>query len=117
MPYNDELAWQIRKVLARYPAVTEMKMFGGLTFLVNGHMCCGVLKDNLVVRVSPEDYEKALAEPHARPMDFTGRPLRGFVYVGPKGYVKDEQLERWLLMASTFVSSLPSPKKGRRKER
>lgn len=115
MPYDEGLAGRVREALAGYAAFTEKKMFGGLSFLINGHMCCGVLKDNLVLRVSPDDYEEALAEPDTRPMDFTGRPMRGFVYVGPKGYQKDEELEKWLLKATTFAQSLAPEKKRRRK--
>lgn len=107
MAYDENLAGRIRKVLGSVSAVTEKKMFGGVTFMLRGHMCCGVAKDNLVVRVHPEEYEQALAESHARLMDFTGRPLKGFVYVGPAGYQTDEALERWVGRAVHFVSSLP----------
>ncbi len=111
MAYDEKLAGRIRKVLGSEPAVTEKKMFGGVAFMLRGHMCCGVMKVDLVVRVHPEEYEQALAEPHARPMDFTGRPLKGFVYVGPAGFQADAALERWVGRAVRFVSSLP-PKPG-----
>jgi len=75
--------------------------------MVRGNMCCGVVKNDLVVRVNPEDYEKALTEPHARPMDFTGRPLRGFVYIGPDGYRTDKALSKWVKRAVGFTASLP----------
>ena len=83
-------------------------MFGGLSFLLNSKMCCGVLKDILVVRVNPEDSDTLLKKPHVRPMDFTGRPLRGLVFVGPSGYETDEALKKWLLKAVRFTASLPS---------
>lgn len=111
MAYNENLAQRVRQELAGHAAVTEKRMFGGLTFLFHRRMCCGVLGDDLVVRVPPEDYEKALTEPHTRPMDFTGRPLRGFVYVGPGGYKQDEGLREWLLKAVAFTGSLPLKKK------
>ncbi len=107
MAYDEDLAARIRKVLGSGSAVTEKKMFGGVTFMLRGQMCCGVVKDNLVVRLHPEEYEQALAESHARLMDFTGRPLKGFVYVGPAGYQTDKALERWVGRAVCFVSSLP----------
>ena len=107
MAFDEILASRIRKALAKQAAVTEKKMFGGVAFMLGGHMCCGVEKANLVVRVHPEEYQQAVAEPHARPMDFTGRPLRGFVYVSPAGYETDEALDTWLGRAVRFASSLP----------
>ena len=108
MPYDEKLAERIRRGLAEYANVTEKKMFGGLSFMLGGHMCCGVLQDDLVLRVGPDGYEGALAEPHARPMDFTGRPMKGMVYVGPDGYKTDEALSKWVIRAASFASSLPS---------
>jgi TfoX/Sxy family transcriptional regulator of competence genes len=107
MAYDEKLAARVRRALARRKGLTEKKMFGGISFMVGGNMCCGVVNDDLVLRVSPEDYEKALAEPHARPMDFTGRPLRGFVYIGPDGYRADKALSKWLKRAVGFTASLP----------
>ena len=99
MAYDGELASRIRVALAHREAVTEKKMFGGLTFMVADRMCCGVLQDNLVLRVSSRDYGEALSQPHARPMDLTGQPMRGFVYVSPEGYQQDEDLQMWLARA------------------
>jgi hypothetical protein len=82
-------------------------MFGGLSFMLGGNMCCGIIKDDLVARVDPHSYEKAVAKPHVRPMDFTGRPLKGMVYVGPEGYRTDEGLKYWLDQALSFALSLP----------
>lgn len=83
-------------------------MFGGLAFMVNGHMCCGIVGENLVVRVGAEAYERALSQPHARAMDFTGRPMKGFVYVGPSGYRTAADLRKWVRKGLRFVSSLPA---------
>ena len=105
MAYDKKLADRIRRVLARRKSLTEKKMFGGIAFLLRGKMCCGVVGDQMVVRVGLERHEEALAEPHARPMDFTGRLLRGFVYVGPAGYRTDEGLERWVRSAADLVVS------------
>ncbi len=107
MVYDKELAGRIRQILASLKGLDEKKMFGGIAFLLNGNMCCGVVKDNLIVRIGRENYEKALAEPHARPMDFTGRPLSGFVYVSPNGYLTDKDLTKWLQQAIAFTRSLP----------
>ena len=79
--------------------------------MVRGHMCCGVLKDNLVVRVGSERYDDALSQPHTRPMDFTGRVLRGFIYVNPEGYRRTHDLERWLKAATDFIETLPPRRK------
>ena len=82
-------------------------MFGGLAFMVNGHMCCGIVGRNFVVRTGPKQYEAALSKPHARPMDFTGRPMRGFVYVGPDGCQLTRDLKAWIQRGLHFVLSLP----------
>jgi TfoX/Sxy family transcriptional regulator of competence genes len=107
MAYDDKLAERIRRALAGQEGLAEKKMFGGLSFMLLGNMCCGVLKDDLVVRVGPARFEEALAEPHARPMDFTGRPIRGMVYVGPAGYRGDDDLAAWLKRGVAFARSLP----------
>ena len=118
MAYNEILADRIREVLADRKGFTEKKMFGGLSFIVGGNMCCGIVKDDLVVRVDPDGYEKALAKTHARPMDFTGRPLKGMVYVGPEGYRTDDELKYWLDQALSFALSLaPKTSKATRQVR
>lgn len=108
MAYNDELADRIRKVLARRRGITEKKMFGGLTFLLHGNMCCGVANDTLVLRLGPEQSEKALTKPHVRACDFTGRPLKGMVMVTPPGYKTDDALQKWVQQAADFASALPA---------
>ena len=85
MSYDETLAERIRKALEHRRDVTEKKMFGGLAFLLEGSMFCGIVKDELMVRVGTARYEEALTEPHVRPMDFTGRPARGYVFVAPPG--------------------------------
>ena len=107
MAYNASVADRIRRCLGRRRALTERKMFGGISFLLGGRMCCGVIGDDLVIRVGPQGYQQAVGEPHARPMDFTGRPLRGFVYVAPAGYQSDKALMRWVQRAIAFVTTLP----------
>ena len=106
MGYDEKLAARVRALLADRKDVGERKMFGGLTFMVSGHMCCGVNGDELIVRLDPDDEDDALAKPHARPMDFTGRPMHGFVTVRPKG-LKGAQLNRWVQEAVTRAESLP----------
>ena len=107
MPYDEGLAERVRELLDERPDLTERKMFGGIGFMLGGNMCCGVLGDELVVRLGAEDGEVALAEPHARPFDFTGRPMRGFVLVGPGATETDDGLDAWVSRAEAFASSLP----------
>jgi TfoX/Sxy family transcriptional regulator of competence genes len=105
--YDENLAARIRGVLATRTDVVEKKMFGGLCFMVGGAMCCGLTKTDFMVRVGPDRYDDALAQPHVRPMDFTGRPLVGMVYVAPEGIRSAAALAKWVGRGATFVSSLP----------
>lgn len=107
MPFNEKLADRLRKALARRKGVTEKKMFGGLAFLINGNMCCGVEKNKLVLRVGPENYESFLKKPGVRKMDFTGKPLKGFVYVSQEKIKTDVGLKKHLEPAIYFVQTLP----------
>ena len=109
MAYDEKLAQRVRSALATSRRVTEKKMFGGLAFLAGGRMCCGVLGDTLMVRVGPERHAAALSRPHARPMDFTGRPLTGFVYVAPAGIRSRQALTKWIGWSLEFASTLPAP--------
>jgi TfoX/Sxy family transcriptional regulator of competence genes len=108
MAYDARLAERVREALAAYPGVEERKMFGGLSFLLQGHMCCGVVRDDLVIRTGPAGQAAALARPHAREMDFTGKPLKGFVYVGSEGVASDPDLQSWIDGAVRFVRTLPA---------
>ena len=83
-------------------------MFGGLAFMMRGHMTVGIVKDELMVRVGPETYPQILREPHARAMDFTGRPMKGFVFVSPQGLDSDADLERWVERGLGYAASLPT---------
>jgi TfoX/Sxy family transcriptional regulator of competence genes len=104
--FDEGLADRVRGALAGVEGVTEKKMFGGLTFMLGGKMCCGVVGERLMVRVGPDAYEDALAEPFAAPMDFTGRPLKGMVYVDGDGFREDDALSRWVGKGVEFVNSL-----------
>ena len=108
MAYDEVLAERVRRALAGRNDLSEKKMFGGIAFMLRGNMCCGIVRNDLMVRVGPERHEEALAEPHARPMDFTGRPMRGMVYVTPEGCRTDEALKRWVEQGLNFAATLPA---------
>jgi TfoX/Sxy family transcriptional regulator of competence genes len=108
MAYSEELARRIRRLLPDGDRTTERKMFGGLAFMVGGNMACGVIGDELMVRVGPEQVEAALAEPDARPMDFIGRPMKGMVYVAAKALRSDGALSTWVGRGAAYAGSLPA---------
>jgi TfoX/Sxy family transcriptional regulator of competence genes len=107
MAYDLGLADRIRVVLGHLGNFSERKMFGGLCFLVNGHMCCGIVKCDLMLRLTPEAATAALREPHTRPMDFTGTPMKSMIYVGATGLDSDSSLERWVRSAERVARALP----------
>lgn len=107
MAYSKELAERIRKKLIGKSALMERKMFGGVCFLIHGNMACGILENDLIIRVGKEAYESSLALPHTKKFDITGKAMTGWVMVSPEGHVSDEQLDAWLQRGVDFVTSLP----------
>ncbi len=107
MPYDEGVAQRVREAMSDQKNVVEKKMFGGLTFMLQGNMCCGVVGGELMVRVGVDGYEAALSQPHARQMDFTRKPLKGFVYVAQQGFEADDDLQAWVDRAVKFARSLP----------
>lgn len=105
MAYDEGLAARVRIRLEDRPGYAEKKMFGGLCFLLNGNMSCGISGDRLMARVGPEAWEEALSEPGAREMDFTGRSLKGFVYVDEDVLRDDAVLDRWVDRAAGFAGA------------
>ncbi len=108
MAYDHGLADRVRVVLAERAGVTETKMFGGVTFLLGGHMCCGVAGDELVLRLGPERAAAALQRAHVRACDFTGRIMQGLVMVAPPGCASDADLRRWVELGVGVASSQPA---------
>ena len=108
MAYDEDLGERVRALLAPFPGVSERRMFGGLAFLLQGNMCCGVVGGELMVRVGRESYAAALGEPHVREMDFTGRPLQGFIYVAAEGLTSDGDLRAWVERGARYAESLPA---------
>src|SRR5262249_4872836 len=111
MAFNEALAERIRQRLARRKNVEEKKMFGGVGFLLSGNLLVGVWKDSLIVRLGPDEGDLALKEPHVREFDITGRAMRGWVLVEPKGVEDDEQLSGWIQRGLKFVGKLPAKEK------
>ena len=107
MAYSEELAARIREAIGGRGHVTERKMFGGIAWMLGGNMAVGTLGEDLMVRLSREDAEQALTEPHVGPMDFTGRPMRGFVKVDSAGIATDTDLVRWVDAGADHAASLP----------
>jgi len=108
MAYDEALAYRIREALAGEKRVDEIKMFGGLSFMIGGHMALGIVGDELMVRVGADGYRRALGRVHAREMDFTGRSIKGFVFVEPAGIRTKRSLASWVAVAAAFAKSLPS---------
>jgi TfoX/Sxy family transcriptional regulator of competence genes len=106
MAYDELLAERVRDVLLGDPGLSERKMFGGLAFMLDGHMCCGIVGSELMLRLGAEGADAALAQPQVRPMDFTGRPMTGMVFVAPEA-LEGKALERWIGEAGAFVRTLP----------
>lgn len=118
MAIDEKLAQRLRDALTGLVPFEEKKMFGGLCLLDRGNMLAGLTKNGeLMLRVGPEQYEEALARPHAREMDFTGRALKGFLYIAPEGFPTKTSLQKWLQVGLAFTGTLPAKKKKPAKAR
>src|SRR5436309_15771999 len=107
MAFDEELAERIRSLVRGRSDIAERKMFGGLAFLLRGHMCFGIVETDMMVRVGTDGYQEALAKKHVRPMDFTGRPLKGMVYVAPAGVRTKRDLRYWIERGIGLSETLP----------
>lgn len=107
MAFDEDFADRIRALLADQSDVTERKMFGGLAFLIAGNMACGIVGEDLMVRLGEDGADAALDEPHTRPMDFTGRPMKSMIYVSQAGFVDEPALETWVRRGVAFARMLP----------
>jgi TfoX/Sxy family transcriptional regulator of competence genes len=105
--YDEDIAQRVRDVLSARADVSERKMFGGIAFMVGGNMACGVLGEDLIVRLDKEESEKALAEDGVRPFDFTGKAMKGIVYVSPERTSDDAGLAEWVEAGADYATSLP----------
>lgn len=107
MAFDAVLAARIRKRLGHRAGLTEKQMAGGLAFLVNGNMCCGVHGREMIVRLDPADRDRALRDRHARLFDLTGRPMKGWILVGPAGLKSPAALGKWVRVGLDYARSLP----------
>ena len=107
MAFDEALAARIRGVLGGTEGLAEKKMFGGIAFLLNGNMCCGVNGDDVILRLDPESSEEALREPHVRVFDMTGRPMKDWLLIGSAGVASDDALSSWVARGVEFAGSLP----------
>jgi TfoX/Sxy family transcriptional regulator of competence genes len=107
MAYDEGLAQRVREILGPRPFISERKMFGGLAFLLDGKMVVGISGSKLMARVGAERYQDALALPHVREMNFTGKPMKGYVYVDPPGLAEDSNLLAWVSWCASHVAALP----------
>jgi TfoX/Sxy family transcriptional regulator of competence genes len=106
MAYDENLADRVRALLEAEAGFSERRMFGGIAFMLDGHMCCGVVDSDLMLRLGPDGADAALEHPHVRPMDFTGRPMSSMVFVAREG-LQGVSLRAWVEQAATFARSLP----------
>lgn len=117
MAFDETLATRIRTALKDRKDVVEKKMFGGVAFMIRGHMSCGVSGSSLMLRIDPADADVLLKEPAARPMDFTGRPMRGFLFVDPPGIATAASLRSWVGRAIAHAETKPKKATGKPKSR
>lgn len=107
MAYDESVAARVREVMKRRKGVGEQKLFGGIAFMLNGNMCCGVLGDELIVRLGNDGVLEALEEDHTRPFDFTGRVIKSMLYIEPNGFATEAALKGWAERAVRFTRTLP----------
>jgi TfoX/Sxy family transcriptional regulator of competence genes len=108
MPYDEKLAARIRAKLASVGGVSEKKMFGGVGFMVSGNMACGVIGPEMIVRLGDDEFEAALKKPHVRVFDFSGKPMKGWIYVSAEGTATERALKVWIDKGLAFAESLPA---------
>ena len=114
MPFDEKLNDRIREAIAHLPKVEEKLMFGGTCYMLNGKMCMGVLKDEMMCRINPDVYEDALQRDGCREMDFTGRPMKGYVFVSNEGMKTKKDFDYWIKLCLEFNSKAKSSKKKKK---
>ena len=108
MAYDEMLAARIKEQIREIPGFSEKKMFGGIGFLIDGNMACGVHRNQMIVRLGMEQYKEAMAKPTVKTFDLTGKPMKGWITVAPEGCATEDDLKRWIDQSVAFAQSLPS---------
>jgi TfoX/Sxy family transcriptional regulator of competence genes len=111
--FDETLAQRIRKLLDARKDSVEKHMFGGVCFMIRGRMCCGIIDSSLMVRLDPDLADRLADQPHVRPMDFTGKPMRGYLFVDPEGIDSPKALKAWVDRSVAHVETMPAQKKGK----
>ena len=115
MAYDEGLAERLLNHFGDRPDVETKKMFGGLCFMMSNHMCCGIVGDTLMLRVGSDNYDECLRKQYAKEMDFTGKAMKGMIYVSPAGFESDSDLSHWVQISESFIKTLPLKKsKGKK---
>ena len=115
MAYSEKLADRITELLKPHKGLVIKKMFGGICYMLNDKMIAGIVEEKLMIRCRREDYDTLLKKPHAAEMTFTGKPMKGFLYIEPSGIRTDKQLQKWLDIGIEFVKKSPPKKKTMKK--
>jgi len=108
MVYDEGLAQRVRELISDHPGYKEKKMFGGIGFLIHGNMACGVIRDDLIIRVGADNYTESLLKPHVELFDITGRAMTGWVIVKEPGYRNDQDLDSWTSQGLDYALTLPA---------
>ena len=116
MAYNEKLSDRIREALIKIPKVEEKYMFGGVCYMVNGKMCMGVVKEEMMCRIDPDKMEEALFKSGCRQMDFSGKPMKGYVFVNADGMKSKKEFDYWIQLSLEFNSRAKAAKKPKKKK-
>ncbi len=116
MSYDEDLFQRVDEILKKTNGIEPKKMFGGICFMHRGNMLCGIDGKRLMVRVGPEQHDHALRLKHAKVMDITGRPMKGFIFIEQIGFKTKQDLQKWIDLGLNFTYTLPIKKQKTKKK-
>ena len=116
MAFNEKLSDRIREALAGLKKVEEKYMFGGVCYMLNAKMCVGVVKDEMMCRINPDVYEKAIEKTGCRPMDFNGKQMKGYVFISEEGMKTKKEFDYWIALCVEFNALAKASKKPKKKK-